>query len=199
MRGFVLFSNHGRTSGKFKDLVKAGRLDIVVHSIIHAFFVSNAMRGNVHFHAILNGPPDPPKHIHFLSHKETPYSKKDIGTLLQITLWKYKPGRKVEAFPGIFIEKKSFEEVLEVLRDEAHPLYLLDPAGKPIDTVEIEENPVFVLGDHLGIPKKERRFARKVSEEVISLSQVPYFTSQCIASLHFHLDKLGKEIMIWKT
>jgi tRNA (pseudouridine54-N1)-methyltransferase len=119
-----------------------------------------------------------------------------VGTLLRIALWKYKPGRKIEALPGVFVEKKSFEEVLEEL-SEAHPLYLLDPRGRPIGRVELEEDPVFILGDHLGIPRKQRRFARKLSDCMISLSEVPYFTSQCIAVLHFHLDRLCKEIVIW--
>jgi tRNA (pseudouridine54-N1)-methyltransferase len=179
--------------------MKAGRLDIVVHSIIHAFFVSKAMRGNVHFHALLNGPPDPPRHIEFRSDRHTPYSKKDLGTLLQITLWKYKPGQKVCAMPGVHIEKKGFEEVLEELKDAGHPLYLLDPRGRPIERVDIESNPVFILGDHLGIPRRPRRFARKMSDRLISLGQVPYFTSQCVIALHFHLDRLGTEIEIWPT
>ena len=101
MREFILFSELGRTRGDFKDLKKAGRLDIVANSIIHAFFVSNGLRSDVTMHIILNGPPDPPKHIKIISNKKTPFSKKDIGGLIRIALWKYRPNKEVEALPGV--------------------------------------------------------------------------------------------------
>lgn len=195
----MLYSNEGRTSGKFKDLAEAGRLDIVVHALIHAFFLSNAMRSNVHFHAVLHGPPDPPKHIEFISNLQTPYSKKDVGTLLQIALWKYKPEKKVQALPGVWVEKKDFRSVVSELERKGHSIYLLDPKGKSIDCVEMAPNPVFVLGDHLGIPKWERKWIVKRCAATISLGKLPYFTSQCIAVLNFWLDKNDKEFGIWLT
>jgi len=168
-------------------------MDILCHSIISALFVSNAMRGNIELHLILNGPPDPPKHIEIKSDPRTPYSKKDIGELIRIVLWKYRKGRKVRALPGIWIEKKSFEEVFSELPG---PKYLLDEKGKSLWEIEIKENPLFILGDHLGLPKRIRRFCQKNCDEMISLGKVTYFTSQCITILNFWLDKLGIEIEI---
>ena len=63
MREFVYFSRKARTSGNIKDLMKAGRLDIACHIVIHSFFVSHAIRKNVKLHLFFYGPPDPPKHI----------------------------------------------------------------------------------------------------------------------------------------
>ena len=199
MRHFVLFSNKGKTSPKFKDLMKAGRLDIVVNSILHAFFISNGLRAEIDFHIILNGPPDPPKHLQIVSNKKTPWSKKDIGTLIRIALWKYKPKEKVEALPGVFIEKKSFFEVIEELMKAGFHLYLLDPNGVLIDDVKIKEEPIFVLGDHLGLPRKEKRFIKKNCEEIISLGNIPYFSSQCIAIINHYLDKIGLYSKYWET
>lgn len=187
MREFILFSEHGRTSGNFKSLMRAGRLDIVCHSIIAAFFLSNAMRMDVNLHLILNGPPDPPKHIEFISHEEMPISKKDVGDLLRYVLWKYKKGRKVLAFPGIYIEKKGFKEVVE--EHAGRNIYLLDENGKLIDGVEIGEDPVFILGDHLGLPREEKKIAKQFCKEIISLGPLPYFSSQCITIVHNFLDK----------
>lgn len=187
MREFIIFSEKGRTKGDFKDLMRAGRLDILCHAVISAFFLSNAMRNDVHLHLILNGPPDPPKHIEFRSDPQMPISKKDVGELLRATLWKYKKGRKVRAFPGVYIEKKSFEEVLREHGDRN--IYLLDPKGKLIDEVTVNENPVFVLGDHLGLPKRERKIAKKFAKEIISLGPLPYFSSHCIVIVHNFLDK----------
>ena len=44
MREFVYYSAKAQTSGNFKDLMKAGRIDIVCNVIIQAFFLSHQMR-----------------------------------------------------------------------------------------------------------------------------------------------------------
>jgi tRNA pseudouridine-54 N-methylase len=56
MRVFILVS-HGFTTSKIKDFYKAGRLDIALHSIIHAFFISNGLRKDVEFNLLVYGPP----------------------------------------------------------------------------------------------------------------------------------------------
>jgi tRNA (pseudouridine54-N1)-methyltransferase len=189
MRTFIVFSEHGRTKGDFRDLMKAGRLDILCHDVIASFFLSNAMRSDVRLHLILNGPPDPPKHIEFESNEETPFSKKDIGNMIRSVLWKYKPKKRIEAFPGVHIEKKHFEDVLK----ENPDFYLLEPNGKPIREVEFGDNPVFVLGDHMGLPRHERKAARKLAKERVSVGPMPYFSSQCIVVVNNHLDNIYEE------
>lgn len=189
MRTFIIFSEHGRTKGDFRDLMKAGRLDILCHAVVSAFFLSNAMREDVTLHLVLNGPPDPPKHIEFVSNKDTPISKKDIGNLLRAVLWKCKPGRKIEAFPGVYIEKKSFEGVLA----ENPGFYLLEETGKPLRDVEFGDDTVFVLGDHLGLPKDERKLARKLAKDRVSIGPLPYFSSQCIVVVNNYLDNIYSE------
>jgi tRNA (pseudouridine54-N1)-methyltransferase len=187
MRTFVLFSENGRTKGDFKDLMKAGRLDIICHSVISSFFLSNAIRNHVELHIILNGPPDPPKHIEFRYDPENSISKKDIGSLLKSALWKYRKGKKIEASPGVSIEKKSFDEIMEDLKDR--PIYLLDANGMIIDDVNIKKDPVFVLGDHMGLPRHEKSVVKKLATERISIGPAPYFSSQCIVVLNNVMDR----------
>lgn len=179
--------------------MKAGRLDIVVNSILHAFFISNGLRSKIDFNVILNGPPDPPKHLQIVSNKQTPWSKKDIGTLIRIALWKYKKNEKVEALPGVYIQKKSFVDVITEFKEKGYPIYLLDFRGVPIEEIKIEKEPVFVLGDHLGLPRKEKKFVKKVCSEVISLGNIPYFSSQCIMIINHYLDKIGLDSEFWET
>ncbi|MEM5811768.1 MAG: hypothetical protein QXG91_03465 [Candidatus Aenigmatarchaeota archaeon] len=190
MRNFLLFSNRGYTTSKFKDLMKAGRLDIVAHSIIHSFFLSNKIRKDVKMDIILNGPPDPPKHIEIIPNEKTPFSKKDVGELLRIVLWKYKKGKKVEALPGIFIEKNSLENVITNSK-ENFDIYVLDKKGDNLESFEFKnKNIMFVLGDHEGIPKDKKKFLKKHAKGFISLGNIEYFTSQCIVILNYFLDKL---------
>ena len=69
MKHFIYFSNSAATSGnalsRYSDgeLMKAGRMDIAIHSFIQGMFLSHALRENVAFHFVFYGMPDPPKHI----------------------------------------------------------------------------------------------------------------------------------------
>ena len=61
MREFIYYSASAVTAGNLikDDLKAAGRMDIVCNVIISAFFTSNAMREDVRFHMIFDGPPSP--------------------------------------------------------------------------------------------------------------------------------------------
>lgn len=204
MREFIYFSSKARTSGNFKDLMKAGRLDIACHIVVMALFVSKAIRKNVNLHLFFYGQPDPPKHLEINSNSithetkvEVPYkdhyinlSKKDISGLLKRMLYKYKKNRKVEALPGCFIEKKAFSDFISELSKENKSIYLLNKRGKDIRKVNIKENPVFVLGDHEGIPKSELKKI-KGNVEKVSLGEVEYFSSQALSILQNELDRQG--------
>ena len=54
MRQFVYFSKSAITSGNFSldDLTKAGRMDIVIHTIIASFFLSHSLIDNVKLHLV---------------------------------------------------------------------------------------------------------------------------------------------------
>jgi len=41
-REIIYFSKKATTSGNFKDLAEAGRMDIAIHTVIHSFFYSRA-------------------------------------------------------------------------------------------------------------------------------------------------------------
>lgn len=121
MREFIYYSGKARTSGNFDDLMKAGRMDIVCHAVINAFFISNHIREDVKLHLIFYGPPTPPRHLEMWPGKvnmipetgkeagkeQLDISKKDIAGLIKKMLFKYKEGRKVEVWPGFYVEKKE--------------------------------------------------------------------------------------------
>ena len=108
MRHFLYFSKKGPTSGNFdlNNLMKAGRIDIAIHSLIQGIFLSNDFREDVKFHFVFYGMPDPPKHIEIQVSPELEISKKDVGNLIKKILYKYKEGKKTEVLPECFIEKR---------------------------------------------------------------------------------------------
>lgn len=185
MREFVYFSKKAWTTGNFKDLMKAGRLDIACHFILHSFFVSNAKR-NVVCHLFFYGPPDPPKHIEI--HSNASISKKDISGLIRRALFKYKEGKRVEALRGVFVEKKSLINEVEDLIGKGKNIYLLDEKGEDLRKIKIRENPVFIIGDHEGLPKKEKKRLKKIAKP-ISLGKTIYFASQVLMILQYELDR----------
>jgi len=192
MRHFVYFSRNARTSGNFNtnNLMKAGRMDIVIHSIIQALFLSKEYREDVKMHLIFYGAPDPPKHIEIQIKEDTEISKKDIANLIKKILYKYKPGGKTEVHPGCFIEKKSFLNVIEELQEQGREIFILDKRGQDIREIKIKEEPVFILGDHEGIPIKELKRLKKMAIPV-SIGNKMYFASQVVAIVNNELDRRG--------
>ena len=171
--------------------MQAGRMDIACHSVIASLFLSHGIRPNVKFHLVLGGPPDPVKHIEIQYHPDSSISKKDIGNLIRSTLWKYKKNKKIEAFPGVFIEKKEFDDLINEFKKRN--LYLLDERGVDINTVDLKDNPVFILGDDDGLPKVEKKIAKKAAKATLRVGPLPYFTSQTIIIINNYLDIKGIE------
>lgn len=188
MREFIYYSEKARTSGNFDvhELMKAGRMDIVCNVIIQSLFLSNKLRDNVHLHLIFNGPPNPPMHLEFLSDKELPISKKDIAGLIKRMLYKCKKEKKTEVFPGCFIEKKSFSQLVLELENKGGEIFILDKKGKNIRKLKNDElrDCIFIIGDHEGLPKKEiKRFKQRVS-----IGKETYFSSQTFIIINNELD-----------
>ena len=190
MRHFVYFSKEGTTSGKVisqGNLMKAGRIDIAIHSFIQAVYLSHGFRGDVKFHFILYGMPDPPKHIEIQITDESIISKKDVGNVLKKILYKYKEGEKKEVFPGCFVEKKNFFKVIEELEKSGSEIFILDKKGEDLRKAEIKDNCVFVLGDQEGLPKKELKRLKQTATSV-SVGDKIYFASQVVAVVNNELD-----------
>jgi len=185
MREFIYYSERARTSGNFKDLMKAGRMDIVCNVIIQALFLSNKIREDIKLHLIFNGPPNPPMHLEFESNKidKKQISKKDIAGLIKRMLYKCPSDGKNEVFPGCFIEKKSFSGLLKGFEGDGCRVLVLDRKGENLRKVESLENCVFVIGDHEGLPSKEvKRFSK------VKVGPCVYFASQVFVIVNNELD-----------
>ncbi len=202
MRHFVYFSRTAVTTGNFNsaELMKAGRMDIALHVIISSFFLSHSVREDVKLHLVFYGMPDPPKHIEITLEKEKgipsqdqrerlDISKKDLASLIKKILYKYKPGQKTEVFPGCFVEKKSLLNVVEELQKE-NEVFILDKKGKDIRESKVQDNCVFILGDHKGLPAKELKRLKKIATPV-SIGNKMYFASQVVAIVNNELDRRG--------
>jgi len=184
-REFILFSRLGKTDAAFSNLHDAGRLDIVHECIVASLFLSHGLRKNVLFHAVLNGPPNPPLHIE-INGTSLYDVRTDMDTWQRI-LKKVISGK---SHPGITTSKTSFEALLKA-KAETSGIYVLEEGGKNIAETKLPENCVFVLGDHVGLPKKAEAFALRYGEK-ISLGKQPYLAASCITILNYLLDSQVK-------
>jgi tRNA (pseudouridine54-N1)-methyltransferase len=196
-REIIYYSKTAPTSGKLvkDDLMKSGRLDIAIHTIIASFFLSHEIRTDVKLHLIFDGHPDPPKHLELkpVTKGKTDldkiyFSKKDVSGIIKRMLYKYKPKTKNEVYPGFWIEKKSLLSLIKEMKNR--DIYLLDKKGEDIRSVKLKENPVFILGDHLGLPKKEIKQLKKLARP-ITIGNRTYFASQTVAIVNNELDRQG--------
>jgi len=204
MREFIYFSSKARTSGNFDDLMKAGRMDIALHVVINAFFLSHKLREDTKLHLVFYGPPNPPMHLELFPGKKDEktsipetgkqagddkpdISKKDVGGLIKKMLFKFREGKKTRVWDGFYIEKKPLFKVIEELKQEGKTIYLLDERGENIRNIKIE-NPVFVLGDNEGFPNKELKRLKKICTPV-SVGKKIYFASQIVTIVNHELDE----------
>jgi tRNA (pseudouridine54-N1)-methyltransferase len=179
---FVLYSRLGRTDSNWTNLHDAGRLDIVYECIIASLFLSHAIRKDTTFHATLNGPPNPPLHIEIQGEK-----LHDVRTDQQTWTQILKKILSRKPHPGITLVKASFESLIKAKAQEAQ-IYILEEHGKDITEIAIDNKPMFILGDHVGLPKKVENFALRYGEK-ISLGKQPYLAATCITILNYLLDR----------
>ena len=182
LREFILYSRLGRTDTNWNNLHDAGRLDIIYECVVTSLFLSHGLRRNVIFHAILNGPPKPPLHMQ-INGIELYDVRTDVDTWKTI-LKKTLSGKH---HPGITLTKTGFEPLLKT-KAETNQIYVLEEDGKNVEEINLAGNPVFVLGDHVGLPKKSEAFALRYGTK-ISLGKTPYLADSCITVLNYLLDK----------
>lgn len=201
MREFIYYSRTAPTSGSYikENLQESGRIDIAIHVIIAAFFLSRKIRTDAKLHLLFAGPPTPPRHLELypVTEGETGVdkiylAKKDVSSVLKKMLYKYREGEKREVFPGFWIEKKGMLKLVEDLHDEGRNLYVLDAGGEGIRIAKIKENPIFILGDIRGIPGKELKRLKKICTPV-SIGKRTYFASQTVAVVNNELDRREDE------
>jgi tRNA (pseudouridine54-N1)-methyltransferase len=131
---------------------------------------------------MLSGPPNPPLHI-----RMDGQTLHDVRTDQQTWTTILKKVLSGKLHPGVTVDKTSFETLIRT-KSNANTIYVLEEGGKDLDTVTIGENPVFVLGDHIGLPKTVEGYALRYGEK-ISLAKQPYLAAQCITIINYRLDK----------
>ena len=189
MREFVLFSRNGTTASHFKasDLGSVG-LDLVARCISAAFLVSSHIRRDVVLHVFLGGPPSPPAYLRFDGNglRSLDPHESGIGQVLQGALGSLRGGRSPQ---GVIASKVSFEYFVRKHCTNKR-VFVLEEGGRDVDETDLE-GATFILGDKIGLPKKEEIYVERHGAVKLSIGSTRYFSSQCIVILNYELDRRG--------
>jgi len=181
LREFILLSRSGRTDANWSSLHEAGRLDIVHECIVSALFLSHGLRKDAVFHVVLNGPPNPPRHVTIDGQR-----LHDVRTDQQTWTTILRKILSGKTHPGIATDRTGFETLVKG-KSESCQILVLEEDGIPLPQVEFTGDPLFILGDHVGLPQIAEKFALRYGEKV-SLGKTPYLAAHCITILNHHLD-----------
>ncbi|MEM5830569.1 MAG: hypothetical protein QW409_01345 [Candidatus Aenigmatarchaeota archaeon] len=192
MRIFVLAARAAYNYYDFdvERLEEYGRFDIIVQSLIQAVCVSREYRKDVIFYAILSRP-NRPISLEIVSEKIKGIlpNEKQFAEKIKENLEKYYKKRDLDA--GFNFYEMDLIPLLRFIKQKYNPnFFVLHEKGENLEKDYLSENNCFILGDHIGLPKKVEDFIiREFNAKKISLGSVSYLTSTSIAIINFLLDK----------
>ena len=89
---------------------------------------------------------------------------------------------------GVRATAISFEHLVKA-KVEDQQVFLLDPKGDDIRTVDIPVDAVFLSTDHIPMPKKNFKAMARQGVKKVSLGPVMLHASQCISIIQNELDR----------
>lgn len=196
MREFILLSLKGPTQDPFKlkDRTETG---LICRTVANCLWVSKGIRRDTIVHVVLNGGPNPPRIVTFVSNdlpEKIPFDEVGLADLFSKVLKEGRSlvlGEKKEVMPGVSVAKKSFEELVKE-RSEIAPLYYLHEKGKDVRTIDFSEHAIFVFGDLFGIPANTEKLLARLATNRIKLGPYMLFASHCPILVHNEFDRKEK-------
>lgn len=196
MRTFIIRARKGSTRwDKIRSNIGTNNhFEVVAHTVINAFFTSNNFRDDTEVYIILDSSEDFPRTIHLSGNEGLSiagFHEDAVFDLIENTLKQSQLLKKDETLtiaPGVKISGFGFEKCVKHLL-ETRPVYLMDRKGEDIRNIVFTENPVFVLSDHLPMPKNSIKGLQRHGLKTMSLGKKMLFASQCVVLIHHELDR----------
>ena len=197
MRTFIIRARKGTVhADKVLSQVGSGEhFEIIAHTLANAFYVSNGMRSDVEVYVTLDSTPDFPRTLKFSSNNGLSFPGFHEHAILSVVSSVLARGSNVKkggiqtVEPGIEIYGFGFDTLMKGLQESTNPVYLLDKKGKDIRAVNFGEHGIFVLSDHLSMPKNSIKGLERRGLTKISLGRKMLFASQCVVLVHNEFDR----------
>lgn len=196
MRTFIIKARKGTTRWQQlrAHIGSKAHFEIISHCVINAFFVSNGFREDVEVYIVLDSSEDFPRTIKLSGGEGISIAGFHEQAVLDLVEKALKDGYGLQKnenralAPGLQISGFGFERLVGHLL-ETRPVYLLDRKGEDIRTMALELNPVFILSDHLAIPKNSIKALKRRGLKRVSLGKRMLFASQCVVLLNDEMDR----------
>lgn len=196
MRTFVIRARKGtvRADKVFSQVGSGEHFEIIAHTLSNAFYFSNGMREDVEVYVVLDSASDYPRTLKFSSNSGLSFPGFHEHAILEVVSAALARGGSVAKdgvqiiAPGIEIFGFGFDTLMQKLQEQT-PVYLLDKKGEDVRTVDFEPDGVFLLSDHLPMPKNSIKVLERKGLKKISLGRRMLFASQCVILVHNELDR----------
>lgn len=196
MRTFIIRARKGSTQwNKIRSQIGTKEhIEVIAHSVINAFFLSSDFRSDVEVYIVLDSAADFPRTIKLSSAEGlslTGFHEQAVISVLEHALKTSSHLGKNEHSnlgAGVEVFGYGFDRLLSSLLP-TRPTYLLDKKGADIRVANLEPNPVFILSDHLAMPKKSVTGLKRKGLKLLSLGKKMLFASQCIVLINHELDR----------
>ncbi len=185
MRIFMLFAQKATIEPfPLNNMPGAGRMDIIARCVTSALWVSHGIRRDTKIYCfLLKG-----KTVLFdgnLVRRLSP-DERSVGSWLNKALAKECKNKWNKVQEGIFVSEEPIENIIKDV-SKGKQIFILDENGTDIREVKFEKHVVFLIGDHIGIPKQIEKVLGKI--EKISLCKKSYLASSCISIVHNEIDR----------
>ncbi|WP_457550178.1 tRNA (pseudouridine(54)-N(1))-methyltransferase TrmY [Archaeoglobus sp.] len=193
MRAFLIVGNKAVTKPfNLNDLAgSAGRMDIICRCIAQALFISHGIRKDVEVYVLLLGEPDPPKALKIVG-SEVRYmapDERNVGGIIRRALSLNVDKKWRKSTPGVYVARKNLCDLLEELNVRYDVIYLREDGFDIRKVACMLKNPLFILGDHLGLKEEDEEIVMKYAEMIVSVSKLSLQADQCIVIVHYELDR----------
>ena len=196
MRSFVLRARAAPTDSQ-KLLASVGQeahTEILAHTLMNAIFVAQSHRADVVVYLVLESTVDFSRTIRFEAnamHEIGGFDERALLGKVAKALDTSKGMGKEETRPvesGVSVRTIAFERLVQELAAD-HQLFVMDPKGRSIREQAFENNPCFLLTDHIPMPKNTFHTLERLGTKKLTLGKKMLFASQCVVLIHHELDQ----------
>ncbi len=192
MRAFLVVGNYAHTQPfRLNDIPGAGRMDVLCRCVAQALFISHGIRKDVEIYLLMLGPPQPPKAVRIVGSevKRMSPDERNIAGHIRKALGLRANQDWQEVHSGVYVARKDLENILSDL-SKSYDIYYLHENGEDIrKLVPQMKDPLFVLGDHIGLREDQEKTVLKFAAGVVSVSPLSLLAEQCIVIAHYELDR----------
>jgi tRNA (pseudouridine54-N1)-methyltransferase len=196
MRTFVLRARAAPTDSQklLASIGKEAHAEILAHTLMNAVFVAQSHRADVRVYLVLESTQDFSRTICFdvnAMHEIGGFDERALLGKVAKALDVSRGMGKEETRPvesGVTVRTVSFERLVQELAED-NQLFVMDRKGVPIREQVFQDNPCFLLTDHIPMPKNTFHTLERLGTKKLTLGSKMLFASQCVVLIHHELDQ----------